>query len=158
MSSLWALFGGSWPLLGRPWGSQRAPLGPPWGSFVGASGSFWVIFESLNDPRAHQGPNWEPFWRDLALIFIDFRNISMRESACKLAFAMVCITHSALLPAQFQTGLVAVCWIHRPYGTRHKLPQTTTTTTTTTATTTTTTTTTATTITRVWHLTTTTAK
>ena len=32
----------------------------------------------------------------------------MRESACKLAFAMVCIIRSALLPAQFPTGLVAV--------------------------------------------------
>ena len=34
--------------------------------------------------------------------------MSMRESACKLAFAMVCIIRSALLPAQFPTGLVAV--------------------------------------------------
>ena len=67
-----------------------------------------MIFEPLKDPRAHQGPKWEPFWRDLTSIFIDFHKNAMRESACKIAFAMVCIIRSALLPAQFPTGLVAV--------------------------------------------------
>ena len=104
LGALWGLL----VALGTPLGLPKGALESPWGPFEGFLGSFWLLFEALKDPRAHQGPKWEPFWRDLTLIFIDFQNISRRESACKLAFAMVCIIRSALLPAQFPTGLVAV--------------------------------------------------
>ena len=62
-----------------------------------------------------------------------FRNIFTHESACKLAFAMVCITRSDLFPAQFPTGLVAVWASPIEYivnFAERKLPQTTSTTTT----------------------------
>ena len=99
--------------LGLVWFSMafqriKGALGSPWGPFGGAFGSFWVIFEPLKDPRPHQEPKWEAFRGEMTSIFIDFQNMSVRESACKLAFEMVCIIHSALLPAQFPTGLVAV--------------------------------------------------
>ena len=67
-----------------------------------------MTFEPLKGLRTHHGPIWELFWLDLAAIFMIFQAISARESACALAFAKVCITCSALFPAQLPTGLVAV--------------------------------------------------
>ena len=100
--------GGALDALGPPLGLPKGALGYPWGPFWSAFWSFRVIFEALKGPRAHQGPNWELFWLILTSIFINVRNISTRESACKLEFATACITRSALLPAQVPTRMVAV--------------------------------------------------